>query len=256
MQKIINYRGVRLNQRTIDMIEAAEKILGFKLRLTQGSYNAGGVAGSAGTHDGGGAVDIALKDAVTGALFPEVRRERIRAATRQVGFASWIRDPSQSNWPWHTHAIAVGDPDLSADARAQVTAYKNNRNGLASGGRDDGPRTWVGTTWEQYHAAHPDPTTPKELFTVGQFEELMQEQKRQGDSTRQEVRRQAIWGQRYAAQTEDERARADQAFDTAYGEAKAAGKSEAEALDAGQLASVRVMQSIADALKAMAAKNG
>ena len=203
MQKIITYRGVRLNQRTIDMIEAAEKILGFKLRLTQGSYNAGGVSASAGTHDGGGAVDIALKDAKTGALFPEVRRDRIRAATRQVGFASWIRDPSQSDWPWHCHAIAIGDPDLSRGARDQVADYRNNRNGLASNGRDDGPRTWVGATWEAYKAAHPT-TTEDDDMSAEQYASLMQQVKNEGAASRQETRRQTIWGLRYGLQIADD----------------------------------------------------
>lgn len=244
-QKIIRYRGVNLNQRTIDMIEAAEWILGFKLRLTQGSYNAGGVAASAGTHDGGGAVDIALKDAVTGVVFPKSRREAIRNATRQVGFASWIRDPSQSDWPWHCHCEAVGDPDLSTGARKQITAYMNNRNGLASNGKDDGPRTWVGVTWEQWEKAHPN---WKEPFTMGQYEDLMAQIKAEGSSTRQEVRRQAIWTLRYGAQTEDERAQCDRAFDDAID----AGKTLAEALAAARA----VMAPINADLDARAKENG
>lgn len=244
-QKIIRYRGVNLNQRTIDMIEAAEWISGLTFRLTQGSYNAGGVAASAGTHDGGGAVDIALKDAVTGVVFPKSRREAIRNATRQVGFASWIRDPSQSDWPWHCHCEAVGDPDLSAGARKQITAYMNNRNGLASNGKDDGPRTWVGVTWEQWEKAHPN---WKEPFTMGQYEDLMAEVKKQGDSTRQEVRRQAIWILRYGMQTEDNIARANKIYD----DAKAAGKTDAEAM---QLASNSLADVNAD-LAARAAENG
>lgn len=236
MQKIISYRGVRLNQRTIDMVEAAEKILGFKLRLTQGSYNAGGVAKSAGTHDGGGAVDIALKDAKTGAVFPKVRRDRIRAATRQVGFASWIRDPSQADWPWHLHCEAVGDPDLSRDAREQVADYLAGRNGLVSNGPDDGPRAWVGTTWEQYKAAHPS-TTTKELFTVSQFDDLIQEMKNQGDATRKEVREQAIWGLRYGVEIADNLERAGQRF----ADAITAGKTveEAQAAFTAEVSSIR-----------------
>lgn len=236
MQKIISYRGVRLNQRTIDMIEAAEKILGFKLRLTQGSYNAGKVSASAGTHDGGGAVDIALKDAATGALFPEVRRERIRNATRQVGFASWIRDPSQSDWPWHLHAIAVGDPDLSSGARYQVWAYKNNLNGLASEGRDDGPRTWVSTTWEKYKAAHP-PTTPEDGdMSAEQYNNLMAQVKSEGSATRQEVRRQAIWGLRYGLQIADDLETAADRYDATV---KAGGSVEqAEAAFSAEMSAV------------------
>lgn len=238
------------------MVEAAEAILGFELRLTQGSYNAGGVPGSAGTHDGGGAVDIALKDAATGALFPRVRREAIRSATRQVGFASWIRDPSQADWPWHNHAIAIGDPDLSAGARQQVTAYKNNRNGLVSNLRDDGPRTWVGTTWEQYHAAHPDPTTPKELFTVNQYESLLKAINDQGNLIRQEVRRQRIGSDVYELQTVDEVLSAEKSFDLAFDAARAAGKPDDVAMADGRAAAVRQVQALVEERKAAAAKNG
>lgn len=244
-QKIITYRGVRLNQRTINMIEAAEWIAGFKFRLTQGSYNAGGVAASAGTHDGGGAVDIALRDASTGVVFPKVRRELIRNATRQVGFASWIRDPSQSNWVWHCHCEAVGDPELSSGAKKQITAYMNNRNGLASNGPDDGPRTWVGVTWEQWEKAHPNWREP---FTMGQYENLMQQIKDEGSATRQEVRRQAIWMLRYGVQTEDNIARANKIFD----DAKEAGKTDSEAM---QFASASLSDINAD-LTARALENG
>ncbi|MFI5729151.1 hypothetical protein ACIA49_03455 [Kribbella sp. NPDC051587] len=212
MQTIIRYRGVRLNQRTINMIEAAEFVSGLTFVLTQGSYNPGGVGASAGTHDGGGAVDISLKDAKSGELFPKVRRERIRNAARQVGFAAWIRDPSQADWPWHTHAIAVGDPDLSPSARDQVTDYRNGLNGLASNGRDDGPRTWVGVTFEQWEKAHP---LWREPFTAAQYDALMKEIKTQGSATRQEIRGQSFWMLRYATQTVDERAAAHKAFDDA-----------------------------------------
>lgn len=153
------WRGRRLNQRTINAVLAAEQILGFQVRITQGSYNVGGVKASAGTHDGGGALDISVTDPKTGQLFPKVRRERIRDAFRQVGGAAWIRNPAQSNppWPWHIHVIMQGDRDLSAGAAKQVTAYRNNKNGLASGARDDGPRTWVNVNFDAYLKAHPLP---------------------------------------------------------------------------------------------------
>lgn len=254
MQKVIRYRGVRLNQRTIDMIEAAEKIAGFKFRLTQGSYNAGAVEKSAGTHDGGGAVDIALKDATTGAVFPKVRREVIRSATRQVGFASWIRDPSQADWPWHCHGIAVGDQDLSEDAADQVAAYFNNRNGLVSNGRDDGPRAWVGMTWEKYHAAHPD--APEEMFTVNQYETLLKAINDQGNLIRQEVRRQRIGSDVYELQTVDEVLSAEKSFDLAFDAAKAAGKTDEVAMADGRAAAARQVQALVAERKAAAAKNG
>lgn len=49
----------------------------------------------------------------------------------------------------------------------------------------------------------PSTTTPKELFTVGQYEDLMQQIKNEGAATRQETRRQTIWGLRYGVQIAD-----------------------------------------------------
>lgn len=99
-------------------------------------------------------------------------------------------------------------------------------------------------------------SAPSKGLTVSEYTDLLAEVKRQGDATRLEVRRQAIWGLRYGAQTEDEKQRADQAFDTAYDAAKAAGKSEMEALDAGQKAAQSVMQPINDDLTQRALENG
>lgn len=95
-------------------------------------------------------------------------------------------------------------------------------------------------------AAKPAPS--KELFTVAQYDELMAEIKRQGDATRQEVRRQAIWGQTFEAQTVDERVRSDAAFDAAL----AAGKSADEAAQAA----AEIMQPIVDSLKLRQQQNG
>lgn len=159
--KRIWFRGVLLNKRTRDMILAAEKIAGFPFVLTQGSYNRGGVAASAGTHDGGGAVDVHA------AGYTSSKQQAIVAALREVGFAAWLRTPAQADWPYHVHAEAVGDPELSAGARRQITQYMKGTNGLASKGKDDGPRTWVGVTWESYQAGHqtppgvPDPVKPQ-----------------------------------------------------------------------------------------------
>lgn len=159
--KRIWFRGVLLNERTRDMVLAAEKIAGFPFVLTQGSYNRGGVAASAGTHDGGGAVDVHA------AGYASSKQQAIVAAMRQVGFAAWLRTPAQADWPYHVHGEAVGDLELSAGAARQITQYLKGTNGLASKGKDDGPRTWVGVTWESYEAAHktppgdPDPVKPQ-----------------------------------------------------------------------------------------------
>lgn len=50
----------------------------------------------------------------------------------------------------------------------------------------------------------PTTTTPKELFTVSQFDDLIQEMKNQGDATRKEIREQAIWGLTYGLEIADD----------------------------------------------------
>lgn len=122
--------GKVLNQRTLDMLERAEARLGHKLYVVQGSYNAGGVSQSAGTHDGGGAVD----------LNPTSHPHEVVRELRAVGFAAWYRTSAQGPWNPHIHAIAIRDAELSSGAKNQVSAYYSGRNGLANNAPDDGPR--------------------------------------------------------------------------------------------------------------------
>jgi hypothetical protein len=76
-------QGHTLNNRTVAMLTDVESRLGYDLTVLQGSYNAGGVSQSAGTHDGGGAVDLAPYD----------WKNKV-AALRRVGFApGTARDP-------------------------------------------------------------------------------------------------------------------------------------------------------------------
>ena len=139
------------------MIVAARVVCDAPLEITQGCYNAGGVAASADTHDGGGALDIRAKTLSASQIAEAVLK------LRHVGFAAWHRLPSQGPWVEHIHCIAVGCPDLSSGAANQVTAYKNGRNGLANNGKDDGPRTYVSWTWEKYKKTYPDLLTEDEL---------------------------------------------------------------------------------------------
>ena len=53
--------GVVVNTRTRSMLAEAKRLLGRDLMLSQGSYNPGGDPTSAGTHDGGGVVDISVE---------------------------------------------------------------------------------------------------------------------------------------------------------------------------------------------------
>lgn len=122
--------GKTLNVRTARMLKCAENRLGYGLYVIQGSYNAGGVSASAGTHDGGGAIDVAATS----------NPSEVVRALREVGFAAWYRSPSQGPWNAHIHAIAIKDPDLSSGAKSQVQQYYEGKNGLANRGKDDGPR--------------------------------------------------------------------------------------------------------------------
>lgn len=153
----VTFEGHRLDARTRDMLIAARVVCDAPLVITQGCYNAGGVAASAGTHDGGGALDIRAKTLSDAQIAEAVLK------LRHVGFAAWHRTPAQGNWVEHIHCIAIGCPDLSSGAAYQVTAYKNGRNGLANNGKDDGPRTYVSWTWEKYKQTYPDLLTEDTL---------------------------------------------------------------------------------------------
>ena len=160
----IVWRGFALNKRTVAMVQAAEKQYRSKFKIIQGSYNKGGVEASAGTHDGGGAVDIDV------AKLAPAQRRAVVLALRQVGFAAWLRTPAQGRWPYHVHAIACGDKDLSRGAPIQVAEYRRRRNGLANRGKDDGPPGCYGMTWELYLKAHSAPVpvaVPDSTISLG-----------------------------------------------------------------------------------------
>lgn len=146
------------------MVIALRVVCDAPVVITQGSYNTS-VGASAGTHSGGGAVDIRLKDRTT------AERKEIETKSRKVGFAGWIRTPEEGNWPWHCHMIAIGCPDLSAGAANQVTDYEEGRNGLANNRADTGTRSYVGMTWEKYKKQYPDLLTEDQM-TPAQMTEL------------------------------------------------------------------------------------
>src|ERR671926_459425 len=105
MMERVYVQGKTLNKRTYDMLKLAEKRLGYDLTIVQGSYHRG-VGASAGTHDGGGVVDLAPWD----------YQRKVRVL-RGVGFAAWYRAPLAGVWPAHIHAVAIGDPELAPAAR-------------------------------------------------------------------------------------------------------------------------------------------
>nr|WP_158895117.1 peptidoglycan-binding protein [Amycolatopsis anabasis] len=140
----VTYHGKLMNTRTKAMLVAAEGLLGRQLGITQGSYNPGGVGGSAGTHDGGGALDISVEG------MSSETRTNVARNLRKVGFAAWVRTPAQGDWGYHIHAIALSDPDQSGGAQHQSGDYYLGFNGLANRAPDDGPAVTPKLTWEEY----------------------------------------------------------------------------------------------------------
>ena len=120
----VDWDGFTIDERTQSMLQEAQTTLGRHLVLSQGSYNPGGDPTSAGTHDGGGVVDISVQGMST------TTRTRVVRVLRQVGFAAWLRNPGQGDWPWHIHAAAISDTDLSAQHSTRSATT-----------------TWVSTAW-------------------------------------------------------------------------------------------------------------
>ncbi len=129
--------GAKLNKRTLWMLQYARTLYKGTIdfsgtAITQGSYNPGGVTASFGTHDGGGAVDIAVIR--SGVALRKELPDAIRAL-RIAGFAAWVREVNDlyAGSPIHIHAIAIGDAELSPIARDQLTGpfgYFRGYNGL------------------------------------------------------------------------------------------------------------------------------
>lgn len=124
----VTYRGKLMDNKTMYGVMAAERKLGYPLTITQGCYNPGGVKQSAGTHDGGGVVDLAPWD----------WENKVRVL-RNLGWAAWHRTPAEGPWPEHIHAVMVDQGALSASAAEQVVQYRNGQNGLANHGPDTFP---------------------------------------------------------------------------------------------------------------------
>jgi hypothetical protein len=137
--------GSNLSQRTFAMLEQAAKLYHGPLDITDKDITKGGyltpnrTAGtppgpgdlSLGTHDGGGVVDLSVPDP-TGKGFKQI--EPLIRALRAAGFAAWFRDVNDGYaGNVHIHAVAIGDQDLSPEAKDQLTGiagYFRGLNGL------------------------------------------------------------------------------------------------------------------------------
>lgn len=143
------YRGVTLDNRTISALRWAERKYIAEApkhrapwRFGQGSYSSGTL--SAGTHSGGGAVDI---------MFAGLNKRQRRAAIkflRKAGFAAWAREGAlwgANGSNDHAHAILLGHRTLSVEAMKQTDSYRAGRNGLANNALDPTWRPKVKRRW-------------------------------------------------------------------------------------------------------------
>jgi hypothetical protein len=146
-----SYGGKTVNWRTREMLERAAAIRGKGFTLTQGSYNRG-VGASAGTHDGGGVVDISVSG-----LTP-AERSVAAMSLRKAGFFAWTRTPAQG-FAYHIHAVAIGDHQLSPAAKRQVVQGFQDRNGLANRGKDTAPDPFP--RWIDKYGKHVSLDRPK-----------------------------------------------------------------------------------------------
>jgi len=110
-------------KRALPLVEARLKRAGYIKQdlsglITQGGYNNGAVPASAGTHDGGGVIDV------TPSLVDTEAKRRI---WRKSGWAMWHRRTWEGSWPEHGHGVLIGCPHASAGAKRQVTASKAPR---------------------------------------------------------------------------------------------------------------------------------
>jgi hypothetical protein len=156
------YGGRTVNYRTKQMLEQAAQLFGRGngWTITQGSYNRG-VGASAGTHDGGGVVDISVSGMTTS------QRSAAVQALRKVGFFAWLRTPAQG-FAYHIHAVAIGDKQLSSAAKSQVVQGFQDRNGLAGRGPDpdaDPYPTWIDKYGKHVSLDRPKaPSTPSSSY--------------------------------------------------------------------------------------------
>lgn len=139
------FRGHQFDNRTVSALKWAEarylrnQKTGKKRgkgrtewRIGQGSFANGSM--SAGTHSGGGAVDIMFAG-----LGPKQRKAVVKWL-KKAGFAAWAREGAA--WGTnndHAHGILMGHKTTDPQAELQCRSYRAGRDGLA-GDRPD--PTW------------------------------------------------------------------------------------------------------------------
>lgn len=133
----ITWRGHRFDRKTVAGIVHAEQMARDLFGATgpcsifQGSYSTS-VGASAGTHDGGGALDSGPP--------PGTSWTEWQWCLRLAGFAAFDRPALAGVWGHHNHAIQIGNTHVSSGAAKQVIDYRLGLNALASHARDGSSR--------------------------------------------------------------------------------------------------------------------
>jgi hypothetical protein len=121
--------------RWVALVEALakEQHIPVPLQFWQGSWS--GSPSSAGTHAGGGALDIKI----TGLTAKQV--QALVKICRLAGGMAYLRDRQHGNFDTpHIHVGTIGCKHASAQMRTQWSQYKAGRDALALNGPDYGPR--------------------------------------------------------------------------------------------------------------------
>lgn len=137
----------------------------FRLRILQGSWNPGGVKQSAGTHDGGGVVDV-----------PGSADDTVNAMVRDAGRATILvvmhRDDDEGWDPDHHHAIDPACPGLSTAAADQVREWLAGGDGLIGDKADRGSRKYEDQVRAQFAARltpKPAPVSEEDDMTLDEL---------------------------------------------------------------------------------------
>ena len=156
--KLITRAGRRYTPDFDAALLDAEKEAGGTWRRTQGGWNAGGVAASAGTHDRD-AVDYSVagkSEAEVAKLITACRKRGLVASFRTTSTPKWgVR--AQGFRSYHVHVVPNLWGYASAGAVHQAREYRAGRDGLKGRGADKGgpghTRDYTSVTWPSYLAA-------------------------------------------------------------------------------------------------------
>ena len=102
----------RVDWKTRAALEEAERLLGYRSRSSRAPTTTAGSRPRAGTHDGGGVVDLLAWD-----------WQRKVKVLRDVGFAAWYRPARPGLWGEHIHAVLIEH----GQARPRVRRARSTR---------------------------------------------------------------------------------------------------------------------------------